>query len=99
MNEEQIKELTETTARSKSNTYRLDKLEEQTRLLHDLNKNVALIAQQTTTTTQDVKALKDAMAEIKPKPRKLIDKTKEHALSILVSLTLGAIMASIFVLK
>lgn len=93
MNEEQIKELTETTSRSKSNTHRIDKLEEQQALLHEMNKNIAVIAEQTKDTKEDVTGLKKDVEEIKSKPNKLIDKMKENALGVIVGALVGALMA------
>lgn len=95
MTEEQIKELTEATARSKSNTKRIDKLEEQTQLMYEMNTNIALIAKQTDTTEKTVTALKVDVEEIKAKPSRFIDKAKENALGVIVGALVGALIALI----
>ena len=95
MNEEQIKELTEATQRSKSNTKRIDKLEEQYELLHEMSKNMATIAEQTKRTTEDVKGLKDDMEEIKSKPNKFLDNLKGVAAGAVVTAIIGALLALI----
>lgn len=95
MNEEQLKELTQTTERSKSNTHRIDKLEEQQTLLHEMNKNIAVIAEQTKDTKEDLKGVKKDVEEIKSKPHKLVDKLKENALGTILGALIGAVMALI----
>lgn len=93
MNEEQIKELAETTSRSKSNTHRIDSLEKNTALMYKMSENIAVIAEQTKDTKEDVKTLKYDVEEIKSKPNKLIDKLKENALGVIVGTIVGAIIA------
>lgn len=95
MNEEQIRELAETSSRSKSNTHRIDKLEEQTRLMHEMNKNIAVIAEQTKDTKDDVKSLKTDVEEIKSKPNRLVDKAKENVLGVIIGAIVGALIALI----
>jgi len=93
MNEEQIKELTEATSRSKSNSHRIDKLEEQYELLHEMSKSMATIAEQTKRTTDDVKELKDDMEEIKSKPNKFLDNLKGVAAGAVITAIIGALLA------
>ncbi|WP_410496502.1 hypothetical protein QTL86_03550 [Cellulosilyticum sp. ST5] len=96
MNEDQVKELAETTARSKSNTHRLDKLEENTKLMHEMNRNIAVIAEQTKDTKEDVKSLRTDVEEIKAKPNKLVDSVKQNAIGVIVGALVGAILAFVF---
>ena len=95
MNEEQLRELTQTTERSKSNTHRIDKLEEQQALLHEMNKNIAVIAEQTKDTKEDVSGLKTDVEELKSKPNKLLDKLKENAFGTIIGTLIGAILSLI----
>ena len=95
MNQEQIRELAETTSRSKSNTHRIDKLEEQYELLHEMNANLSVIAEQTRNTKDDVQGLKKDMEDIKSKPNKFVDGIKTNAASIVVGAIVGAILALI----
>ena len=93
MNEEQIRELTETTARSKSNTHRIDDLEKKTDLLLEMNKNIAVIAEQIKDTKKDVKELKVDVEEIKAKPNKFLDSLKGVAAGAIVTAIIGALLA------
>lgn len=95
MNEEQIKELTETTSRSKSNTKRIDKLEEQYELLRGMSNNIAIIAEQTKNTKEDVQELKKDVEDIKAKPNRLIDSMKSAAAGAVITAIIGAILALI----
>lgn len=95
MNEEQIKELTETTSRSKSNTKRLDALEKSIELMHEMNNNIAKIVEQLKDTKNDVKDLKSDMEEIKSKPNKFLDGLKSNAASVIVGAIVGALIALI----
>ena len=97
MNAEQIKELTETTSRSKSNTKRIDKLEEQYELLRGMSNNIAIIAEQTKNTKEDIQELKKDVEDIKAKPTKLIDTVKSAAAGAVVTAIIGAILALIIV--
>lgn len=97
MNEEQIKELTETTSRSKSNTKRLDKLEEQHELLRGMCNNIAIIAEQTKNTKEDVRELRKDVEDIKAKPNKLIDNVKSAAAGAIITAIIGAIFALIVI--
>lgn len=93
MNEDQIRELADTTSRSKSNTHRIDKLEEQYEILLDMSKNMATIAEQTKRTTEDVKGLKDDIEEIKSKPNKFLDNLKGVAAGAVITAIIGAVLA------
>lgn len=93
MNEEQLRILTETTERSKSNTHRIDKLEQQYELLHEMNNNLSKIAEQTKHTTEDVKCLKSDMEDIKSKPNKFLDNLKSVAAGAILTAIIGAVLA------
>lgn len=95
MNEEHLKELTQTTERSKSNTHRIDKLEEQQALLHEMNKNIAVIALETKGNREGLKVVKEDIDEIKSKPNQLIDRLKENALGVIVGALVGALISLI----
>lgn len=77
MNEEQLKMLVEVNERSKSNTHRLDEMEKEYRLLHEMNTSIQLIAQQNATTKEDmdevkrdITIVKTEVAEVKQAPLK-----------------------------
>ena len=97
MHAEQIKELTETTSRSKSNTKRIDKLEEQHELLRGMCNNIAIIAEQTKNTKEDVQELKKDVEDIKAKPNKFVDSMKSAAAGAVITAIIGAIFALIII--
>ena len=96
MDEQFIKILTETESRSKSNTHRLDKLEEQTSAVNELARSVALMVQEQKHQTDAMKELKEDVSKLdskvdalEAKPGKRWDKVVECALSAIV----GAVIA------
>lgn len=93
MNEVQIRELAETTSRSKSNEDRIEKLEERQELLHDMNKNIAEIAVQTKYTKDEVTELKTDLEVIKSKPNKLVDSAVEKIVTVVIGAIVGAVLA------
>lgn len=93
MNEVQIRELAETTSRSKSNEDRIEKLEERQELLHDMNKNIAEIAVQTKYTKDEVTELKTDLEVIKSKPNKLVDSVVEKIVTVVIGAIVGAVLA------
>lgn len=95
MNEEQLKELTQTTERSRSNTHRIDKLEEQQTLLHEMNKNIAVIAEQTKDTKEDLQGVKKDVEEIKQKPNKLVDHVQFIVIGAIAGAVVGAMLGLI----
>lgn len=75
MNEEQLKMLVEVSERSKSNMHRIDRMEQEYELLHEMNTNIQLIAQQNATTKDDmdemkadISIVKSEVAEVKSAP-------------------------------
>lgn len=75
MNEEQLKMLVEVNERSKSNTHRIDEMEKEYKLLHEMNTSIQLIAQQNATTKEDmdevkrdISIVKTEVAEVKQAP-------------------------------
>lgn len=59
MTEEQLKILVEVNERCKSNSHRIEDLEEQYKLLHEMNTSIQLIAQQNETTKATVEEMKN----------------------------------------
>ena len=95
MEKEYAERLAKVEQRAASNTHRLDDLEEQTKLMHDMNKNIALIARDTKDTKEDVKGLKYDVEEIKSKPNKLLDSLTDKSLGYIITAILAATMALI----
>lgn len=67
---DQMKRLTETEARSKSNTHRLDKLEERVSEQGELIQTIKLVAQEQEHIKTDVSEIKADVKAIADKPRK-----------------------------
>ena len=67
---DQVKLLTETEARSKSNTHRLDKLEERVSEQGELIQSVKLLAQEQEHIKSDVSEIKADVKSIADKPKK-----------------------------
>lgn len=65
MNEEQLTMLVEVNERSKSNTHRIDEMEKEYKLLHEMNTSIQLIAQQNTTTKEDIEEMKKDISVVK----------------------------------
>ena len=75
-----IRELTETTARSKSNTKRIDKLEETQEEIRSLATSTAVMAERLGTVESNVTEIKETVTEMKDKPGKKWDTVTEKIL-------------------
>ena len=93
---EQYTMLSEAISRSKSNTHRIDELAAKTELLMDMNKNIAVIAEQMKHTQEAILTLKNDMEEIKSKPNKFLDNLKGIAAGAVITAIIGAVLALIF---
>lgn len=65
MNEEYLRLMVETNERSKANTRRIEDLETQYSLLHEMNTSLQLIAQQNITTKEDMEEMKNDISFVK----------------------------------
>lgn len=95
MNDDQIKMLVEADQRSKSNTHRIDKLEEQYEVLNRLSTSVEVMAtkiEAMNATLQDV-SLK--VAEQAAKPGKRWDTIVEKALLLAIAAVVGYVLTQI----
>ena len=95
MNDDQIKMLVEADQRSKSNTHRIDKLEEQYEVLNRLSTSVEVMAtklEAMNSTLQDV-SLK--VAEQAAKPGKRWDAIVEKALLLAIAAVVGYVLTQI----
>lgn len=80
-----IKELTDTTARSKSNTKRIDEIKEEQETLKTLAVSVATLAEKEKTMESDVKEIKSDIKEINSKSGKRWDSIVEKVLLTIVA--------------
>ena len=93
-NEEIMQTLTETDARCKSNTHRLDKMERRQDELDELVTSVALMAQRQETVENDVKEIKADVKTLAEKPAKRWETFTEKVLWVLIAAVLGFALAS-----
>ena len=87
-----IKELTETTARSKSNTKRIDKIEKEQETLQSLAVSVSLLAEKEKNVESDVKEIKSDVKDLAAKPGKRWETIVEKVLLVIVGGIVGYIM-------
>ena len=93
--EEIVATLVETESRSKSNTKRLDKMEQRQDEIDELVTSVALMAQKQQVVELDVKEIKIDVKELKEKPAKKWESLAEKVLWAIVGAALAYIMASV----
>ena len=84
MDQEHLKMLAECNARSKSNTKRLDKMDDLVNAVHELATNMKLMLQQQEQTSSDVKELKGKVATLEQTPVKRWNGMVDKALGALV---------------
>ncbi len=85
MNKEDIKQLTETTERSKSNSKRLDGLEKRVEDIHSLTISVKELATELKNMREDMNKIDDRVVEIEKKPSKKLDSIWGYIVSAVVS--------------
>lgn len=85
--------MTEVEARSKSNTKRIDKLEEQTEAINRLATSMAVMAEKQDETTHIVSELDTKVTKLEEKPAKRWEKAAETIITIVVSAFVGFVLA------
>lgn len=101
MNDEQIiKELAETTSRSKSNTHRIDKIEKDHEAINKLATSVAVMANEQegmrcdiSDTAEAVKSVKAGIDELKVKPVKRWEAVAEKVILVIVGAVIAWVLA------
>ncbi|GMQ56798.1 hypothetical protein AN1V17_11920 [Vallitalea sediminicola] len=81
--------------RSKSNQHRIETLEENQKILHDMNKNIAVIAKQTTGQDEQIKEVKNDVKELKDKPIKRWDLIVATIITAVTTALATAIVAGV----
>ena len=91
--------LVEVNERSKSNTHRIDEMEKEYRLLHEMNTSIQLIAQQNATTKEDmdevkkdISIVKNEVAEVKHAPLRQEGETYNKIKWLVLSGVLGFLL-------
>lgn len=88
-NEQYIKELTETDARARSNTKRIDRLEERVEKLEQLQGTVAVVQAELTNILTTVEEIKSDVKDMKAKPIKRWETLIAAFLTALVGFAFG----------
>lgn len=96
-NEELAMKVTETEERSKSNTKRLDRLEQTVEAIHELAKNVALLAESQKVVKGDVEEIKKDVQDLKAIPAKRWEQVIDKVIFGFVGAIVGALAA--FIIK
>jgi len=98
--DEIVAHLTETETRSKSNTKRLDRLEQTVDAIHELAKNVAVLAESQNSVKKDVEEIKNDVQALKAIPGKrweqVIDKLIFGGLAAALGAVLGVVVSRLF---
>lgn len=95
--EELAMKVTETEERSKSNTKRLDRLEQTVEAIHELAKNVALLAESQKVVKGDVEEIKKDVQDLKAIPAKRWEQVIDKVIFGFVGAIVGALAA--FIIK
>ena len=97
-----VRELAETTARAKSNTKRIDRLEETQNELRDLATSTAVMAQELTTVKDNVGEIKTSVnnlsgkvSELHDKPIKRLDTLWDKLLWLVIGAAAAWVLAQI----
>lgn len=96
MDLEHEKRLTEVIDMAKSNKRRIEKLESENTVLHQLATSVAVMAEQLKGLNQNVTTLTGEVEEIKGKPAKRYDLFVTAAITAIVSAVIGLIVGLVF---
>lgn len=72
-------------ARCASNTHRLDDMGEQTKMLNEISRNLAVMAQQQRSTAESLLTLTDRVAKLEERPVSAWDKAWQTALTVLIT--------------
>lgn len=86
-------QLADVDARSRSNTKRLDKLEELTTVVHELASTMKLMAEEQKRTNQTVDRLDNTMSKLKELPAKRWEGIVDKVLGTVIGLLVGYVMA------
>lgn len=95
MNDDQLKMLVETDQRSKSNTHRIDKLEEQYEVLNRLSTSVEVMATKLDAMNTSVQHVASQVCEQAAKPGKRWEAIVEKALLLAVAAVVGYVLTQI----
>ncbi len=95
MDFEHERRLTEVESRSKSNTKRIDKLEEQTEAINRLATSMAVMVEKQDETTNAVSELNDKVTALESKPAKRWESLVEKVIWAVAAAVVGFLLAKI----
>lgn len=78
--------------REKSNTHRIDNLEEKVEDIHELASSVKLLASETKAMREDVNDMNDRLQQLEEKPLKEYENTKKDIKKQVISFAIGLIL-------
>lgn len=90
-----IKRITENEDRSKSNTYRIDKLEQRQNDLDKIVKGIAVVENEVKNIKEDVKETKNDVRELKAKPGKKWEAVVDKVIMVFLGAVLAYILTSV----
>ncbi|WP_113675919.1 hypothetical protein [Vallitalea guaymasensis] len=96
MEEKYIQKIAETEQRAKSNTHRLDKLEENNKLMMKLCSSVELLAQKQEQAMEQIQDLKADVVSIKETPKKRYDLIVTTIITVVVTALVTAFVTGVF---
>lgn len=93
--EDSTRQIIEIDQRSRSNTHRLDKLEEQVKAIYELTTSVRLLAEKQDRMAGTLKELDEHVSSLEQKPAKKWDNLVDKIIAIAVAAALGFLLAQI----
>lgn len=96
MEENYMKTLIETESRSKSNVKRLDKIEENQKILLDMSSNIKVIAEQNKNQNEKIDTLTTDVRALKETPKKRYDLIVSTLITVVVTALVTAFVAGAF---
>ena len=89
------RQLIEIDQRGKSNTHRLNRLEEQVQTIYDLTTSVKLLAEKQDRVAETVEELNDHVSQLEQKPAQKWDNLVDKVIAVSVAAALGFLLAQI----
>ena len=103
MEENNLKTLVETEQRSKSNSHRIDNLEEKVEDIHELATSTKLLASETKAMREDINDMLKRVKQLEDKPVREYEETrkqvKSHVISYICNIVLAALAIRIRIIK
>lgn len=96
MEENYMKTLIETESRSKSNTHRIDKMEENQKILLEMSSNIKVIAEQNKAQNEKINCIESDVKELKETPKKRYDLIITTIITVIITAVLTSLVGTYF---